>query len=199
MADTVEDICNQALGMVGVTTFIEGLADDSIEARACSRYYASRRDLLLEHFPWPFAEKTATLVQIAGFTPVRYAFAYGLPTDCLKVRELWSGIVRPRVDEKLTYGFQNYLDAKVLITNESAPKLVYTARIENPRLFSASFGDALAAALALRLAQALPSRLDYVESARRQYAAALHSAAESELGEQQIELEPDSELIGGGV
>jgi DNA-binding beta-propeller fold protein YncE len=64
MALSEVDICNAALGQVGIDVVISALNDTSTrEARKCNLYYPIARDELQELFPWNYVKKRAPLVR----------------------------------------------------------------------------------------------------------------------------------------
>lgn len=77
------DICNQALAEI-FSASIASMDERSVEAQACSRFYDSSLQEMLEGHPWSFANKRVTLAAIANDRPLEWAFAYSLPTDCAK-------------------------------------------------------------------------------------------------------------------
>lgn len=199
MAETEVELCRRALRRIGVTVTVNSLDDATVEARACKEIYARTRDALLEAFPWPRATKTTSLPRVSDYTPLRYAYAYTLPLDCLLVREIWTGAVRTQREDMIPFGLEIVGDATVLVTDHEAPQIIYTARVEDLGKWPALRAKALEWGLAVELALALPNRLDQAENARRQYAMALHLAADRELNSEQLPVEPDSELVRGGV
>ncbi len=107
MANSVIDICNQALATVGTRSTISSLTEDSPEALACSQQYASTRDKLLRAAPWNFATRWAALgllkalpglpesnitavsnVWQTTYPPPPWAYSYAYPTNCLMVRSV---------------------------------------------------------------------------------------------------------------
>jgi hypothetical protein len=192
VATSVLQICNQALSRVGVTQRIESLdEEDSEAARACDLWFEQCRDALLTEVPWPFATKTATLNQIASFEPLRRMYGYTLPDDCLKVQEIWTGVVATRPGDRYAFEYEQHEGVRVLVTDQSEVDVVYTARVEDPLQWTPLFIDALAWSLACELSIAL-EKGDRTEYARQRYAIALSHAAAVALGEPTPEPEPDA-------
>src|SRR5690242_16856180 len=60
------DICNIALGRIGVDRTVVNLStEQSKEARNCRRFYPMCRDITIEKAPWPFLVATVALAQIS--------------------------------------------------------------------------------------------------------------------------------------
>src|SRR5512146_1689119 len=91
-------ICNMALGHIGVTKFIAALTDRSNEANVCNLYYEQARDFVLEDLPWPFATRYISLGLVTDFTaltiPHDWSYAYRYPSDCVFARRLVTTIGR---------------------------------------------------------------------------------------------------------
>ncbi len=145
------DICNQALAMVGAD-FIQALDNSTKRARACSAFYPVLRDYLLARLDWPFAKKLKVLTpldaeQLSFKVPDGW-YPYQVPSDCLAPRDLHPPGSRSRWKQ-----FQNVL--LIPVPSSAEPKLYYTARIENPSLFSMTFVNLLAVGIAARLAPSI--------------------------------------------
>lgn len=65
-ADSVEVICNMALGYAGVRARINSIDEASAAAQTCKVYYTQYRDDLLNEYRWPFATRRADLVPYTG-------------------------------------------------------------------------------------------------------------------------------------
>lgn len=101
---TETDVANLALSHVGTRATIASLAENSPEARACSRFFAHCRDETLAATWWNFARATAslTLLKAAPGTPEfvgsvvplwtdsypapPWQYEYAYPADCIKAR-----------------------------------------------------------------------------------------------------------------
>jgi len=84
MSQSVVDICNSALSMVGAAS-IMSLTDNSREARVCNlQYDSNRRDELRKHY-WNFALKRVSLAPDTAAPAFDYAYQFTLPPDCLRI------------------------------------------------------------------------------------------------------------------
>jgi len=160
MASTVS-ICNLALGHLGADK-IDALSEASTEARACNRFYDQTLDALLAAGPpWRFARHEAVLAEVSGESGGRWAHAYALPVDLIRVRE-----VRP-ADETAAGALlagdlqggdngQPYeLFGDRLLANLSPVSLRYIRRVDDPSKFPPLFVETLSWHLAARLAMPL--------------------------------------------
>lgn len=196
MASSEVDICNIALGRIGVKAWIESLNGSSEAARACKVYYGHSRDAVLSAFPWPFATRRATLAAASGVTYSGWSYAYALPSDFLHAQHLWMGSRSPRVDERAAFALESTTSSgRVLISDLEDAELVYTARVEVVTSYPPLFVEALAWKLAADLAMPLSAKRDLAIAARAAYPVALNDAAAASLRGEAGEMDPESELI----
>ena len=153
---SVVSICNLALSNIGKEN-ISSLSEATAEARACSQFYEITRDMLLQGYPWRFAETTVSLAEIDNLKPGAWGYAYQRPSDCLKVR--W---VRPEysVDapamtrqDELSLPYE--IEGDVIFCDLSPAFLRFTSRLTDPTKFHPLFVDDLSWHLAVRLAMPL--------------------------------------------
>lgn len=180
MATTVAAICNLALLHCGVTRRITDIDNDNTnESRACVTSYPIARDDVLESVEWPFATATVALALVTDYTattdPYEWAYAYRLPSDCIKARHIVSSVRRNDLTPK--FSLAQDADGLLLVTDEVDPTLVYTKRWEDPARYAASFANAIAWRMAVDLAPALSRDLAWAERAEQRAPFALSSAA----------------------
>lgn len=224
MATAEAQICNKALGRIGVKTWIDDLTtDQSEEAEACNVFYVDERDSLLKRFPWPFATKRAQLVLLANESRSGWAYCYALPSDCLQARYIWpnglnqilytpvqpsnlSGVWTnprtPRYDQRVPYAIEKQTNSDDMMiccdfgsSVNGQPELVYTARITDVSKFSPLFTDALAWLLAQDIAMPLTMNVERYKLAKEEAHEALTLCEAEALKEQQEDVPPDSESI----
>src|SRR3569833_584962 len=74
--------CNLALRQCRAAPIVD-IAEDSIEARECARYYPQCLRILLERHDWAFANRRATLAELAtNDRAAEWGHVYVLPADC---------------------------------------------------------------------------------------------------------------------
>jgi len=150
-------ICNLALSNVGKDN-INSLDETGAEARACRQFYELTRDTLLQAYPWRFARGLMSMAELAQDVKTRWAYAYKLPNDCLKVRLVrpdygsTEGQIITRQDE-ISTPFD--VDGGMVYCDLSPAIIDYTKRAVDPARFSPLFIDALSWHLAVRLAMPL--------------------------------------------
>ena len=150
------DICNMALARIGVRRFISALTDPSDNAAACKQLVPMCRDRGVASFPFPFAEKRATLALLPT-TRDGYAYMYQAPADMLVARYIWAGIRNPYPDQKIPFTLEASDDntSTVLLTDQPNAELVYTSQVPATNSCPPLVADAIAWALAVELSMAL--------------------------------------------
>lgn len=200
MAKTVVDICNMALGRIGVSRYISDINEPSNEARVCRVFYESTRDRVLSDFDWNFATSYAALQDI-GSPPVGWLYRYRYPNNCMKVCKVME---TPDTDtdtdtEPPAVPFSVVEDEAngelAICCNILTPTLKFTRRITIPSLFSWSFINALAWALAAELAIPLAAQPGYATAANNAYTASLVQGMARNLNEAKEQPAPESEFL----
>lgn len=204
MALTVEAICNLALLRIGQREpLIDSLtADETTEAAIAKVIWEPTRDAALEEFAWPFATRRSSLA-LSVVEHEAWDYVYALPSDCVAVRSIWGGQRVIGADQRVPFAIEHDVTSgkSVLLTDQDEVSLVYTARITNVALYSASFVQALAWKLAAEFALAIPEKSRLAAGLEQKYLMEIRKAAASALNQQQEDAPADSELIryqGGG-
>jgi hypothetical protein len=152
------DICNMALGHIGVSEAIEDLTGTTLESQTCALHFAPARDSLLAEYAWPFATRRAVLAEVEGAVRTDWAYVYALPSDCLNARGLVTpGDRNPPVEGRYPFRLEAADDGEslVLLTDLEAAELVYTLQHTTTAAWPPGFVDTLALRLAARLASPL--------------------------------------------
>ena len=135
--------CNLALGELRAPSIID-IAEDTLEARECARYYPICLRILLERHDWAFANRRAALAELAiNDRTAEWAHAYILPAGCATPLRLVAA-----------YGDAPdfIVENRTLYTQLGNAVLEYAANDVTDSEMPGLFGDALAYALAARLA-----------------------------------------------
>jgi hypothetical protein len=168
---SIVGICNLALSNIRKSS-ISDLNEASEEARQCKIHYEISRDTLLQLYPWEFAGTVQSLAPVDNDWTSRWAYAYKRPNTCLKIRRVVPEVDYPNDIDPPTHG----LRGSTVYTSYDPAFIEFTRREENPTLFPPLFVDALAWALASRLAVPLTAdrslRADAVQMASAARAAA---------------------------
>jgi hypothetical protein len=143
--DSIVSICNAALIALGEMP-ITALTDPNKRAGLCSaRYDSVRRDVLRGH-PWNCA---MTMVALAASTtaPVtKYAYAYPLPADCLRLIDV------PDMADQDSY---DVMSGSVLCDSDPALNIIYVRDLTDPTQFDPSLAKVLGLALAVDICMSL--------------------------------------------
>ncbi len=161
-ATTDVEICNAALGRLGVET-ITALADSNPRARLCNILYDKRRDTLLRMHPWNFATVRDSLTEDATAPDHGYTRRYELPTGCLHVRT---------IDSELPWE----VESGFILTDDPECLIKYTARVTDVELFDVCFSEMLAIDLAHEMCMPLTGSASRKESLKEDLKRALQEA-----------------------
>lgn len=176
MSASETQICNLALIKFGEKT-INSLEDDTKEGRACKALYPLLREQMLSAHPWNFAMARADISAQLSDTPAfGYDYAYQLPSDCLRVWELYDQYA-DTTSARVWYS-QSQLSKNVSISEdewEVEGRELLTDRSENiyiryikdvtvtghfPSMFVECLALRLAAELAVKLAESKSMRAE---------------------------------------
>lgn len=190
------EICNLALSRVAVTQAIASFTERSKEAEQCRVLYPHLREVVLQEFPWPFAESIVALASLGSPAP-GWAFRYRYPADCLKIRNIVQPGFRRALSSDMEIPYQIGYDAGGRVIHTDQPEAVcrFTFKVEDSTFFDALFVEALAWRLAMDLALPLTSKPDLQQFAAQQYQMALTLAEGSAFQESQSDPEPESEFV----
>jgi hypothetical protein len=100
-------ICNQGLFHAAAGKQIASLDEKSAEARACSLFYDTAKDQVLEAFAWPFATLTASLELVQQQPTPEWGYSYRLPVDCMAPRRILSSSVNASPFPNIFDGFNS--------------------------------------------------------------------------------------------
>ena len=146
MASDVE-ISNAALQKLGAGSIIS-LADESVQARACTRCYSRLRRAELRKHGWNFARARAQLAADVTAPLFTYANQFQLPSDFLRM------LSPDPIMNINTFDWQ--IEGLKILTNDSAPlDLVYINDVTDPNTMDELFRDALSARMALEMCEEL--------------------------------------------
>lgn len=185
---TETEICQMALDHIGATQ-ISDIAETSVEAETCRRFYDAARQHALRDFPWGFASTVEQLAEVTADPLFGYDYCYYYPANCLFIRELKLAI--PNTDP-IPFKVALYSDAvgKVIVTNEPVAVAHYTYDVTNTELFDAAFLNALTWRLATDITMPLTKSFAMQQACAEIYARYISAAARSDAAEGRAE-KPD--------
>lgn len=207
MPQTVSAIqlCNIALGRIGVLQPITSFSDGTAASIACSAAYDFKRQLLLNAFPWGWASKYVVLTQVSSNSApanAEWAYAYQYPTDCLQIRRImctpagqtsaypgsqptpsWNRNDTDAYPAPYEIGYIN--GAQVIYTDQANATAKYTFDQGDTTPFTPEFAEIFAWAIAVEIAFPLANSMDRREMAKREYDKAVIAGASQALNESQ--------------
>lgn len=168
------DIVNAALARIGYKNRISQLFEGSRAAKNALDIYAQTRDQLLRQADWPFAQRDLLGVlirsapvggyfppnnwtNVSTFPPQPWLYAYGYPSDCIKVRAVKpSEILLPNYAPRPhLFTIANDGSDRVILSNVTNAIITYVGQITDPTDMPPDFLEAFVAALGRRLAAVL--------------------------------------------
>lgn len=192
-------VCNLALSYVGNAQRINAFNEETLEAQQSELHYAATRDELLEVFPWRFAARRAVLAELSQ-ERTGWDFVYALPTDCLAPRRIWNGLHEESSRPELEIAFDVEatgtagVSGRCLLTNQSEAELLYTAECPTVALWSPTFVQAVAWALAVKLALVVPVKPQLAAQVEGKAARALTIARAAQMNARRVGREAPSAI-----
>lgn len=215
MASPVE-VCNLALGRIGIDQLIEDLNDPNTRARQCNFHYRLAFDQVVQDFPWNFAQKVVQLAQVVGVTVPGYAYVYRYPSDCLKAHVLTDSSGNRMISaanqfyDIWNYGSQALVNmrwpyivmadpltpgARIIATDLPEAYLWHTATVEDINQTSPLFRSALAWKIAGEVALSIRAETRLHTNAVQQYAWVVSQAQVTSHGESVPDREPAPQAV----
>jgi hypothetical protein len=171
--------------------------ENSQEANACRRFYDTAREITLRDFNWPFTTKETSLTLVSSNPTEEWSYSYRYPTDCLKLRRIFSGIRNDSRQSRVPYKIVRDTAGKLIYTNQINAFMEYTFDETDSSRFDSDFVMALSLRLAAYIAPRLTSGDPFKmgERAIRLYFVEIGKAQSSAANEQQDEEKPNAEWI----
>jgi hypothetical protein len=108
---SVVDICNSALNLLGAST-ISALTDDTKNARLCNQRYEPIRNRIFRSHNWNCLIKRVQLAKDSTSPVVEFAHQYTLPSDCLRVLKIHTGVTDSIVSD-IEYKIEGIADERL--------------------------------------------------------------------------------------
>jgi len=173
---SVVDIVNRALSKLGDMR-ISSLADPTEAAGLASSVYEAVRDAEIAVHAWNFAKCRVMLPTEIDPPAFGWELQYLLPVDCLRVLQAgpWPQAV---LDDYVNYDTRSFVieGGKILTNHGPALNLIYLRRETDSGLYPPAFVEALAAKLAVEMAESLTGSNSKRELAWKEYEQAVKLA-----------------------
>lgn len=214
MAASVIEICNRALGRIGIDQLIESLDDQNNRARNCKLQYEPCRDEVLQDFPWNFAQTSVALALVAAVSVPGWRYAYRYPNNALKVHRITGPEgVRMLGLSSWTHEVWNYDvlfpnkmpfsvmadpvndGARIIVSDVELAYAWFTSKVTDPSQFSPLFRSALSWRMGMELALSMKAATNLFTNATQQYGWVVSQAQVGSLGEEQGDRPPMSAAV----
>lgn len=178
MAVSRTNVINLALQSIAANTIADP-DEDTESARQAKICYDQVVRREIEAHPWYFAKAQATLPANAGAPTFKFAYAFNLPSNFLRLVELqdrWVFSMLRNIDTNPIPAYE--IQGRAILTDLAAPlNIGYLAdKTDDPSLWPPTFVQVAAMALAVRLAYPLTKSDGAVKMAKESYAEALTMA-----------------------
>lgn len=195
MASSV-DIVNIALTLLGESR-IMNLTDNTKPAREANAIFEYTRDALLGGFNWSFAKVRAQLPALVDVPEFGFDNKFQMPVDCLRlifVGDYYVGADLTNYRGSDTSEFA--IEGREILTNLAAPlNIRYIKKITDASQFSPNFTYALAAKLAVDLAEPLTQSETKAARAESRFMYEIRQAVRANAIELPPEKLPDDEWV----
>lgn len=151
------DIYNFALAHVGVTPSITDTTERSAEANICNLFYPQVVREMYEEWPWPHSMKTGTLALSKKDPNSEWAFAYGYPTDAMRVIRILSGVQPETNDSQIAFKVYGEGPGRRIYTNQDSAEAEWVFLEDQEDKWPAGFAMAVSHRLAVKIAPKLTS------------------------------------------
>lgn len=163
-------VCNKALMQMGGKKITSLAKPTMVEERDCAEIYTGLRNEVLTAYPWKFARKRKALVKSSTTPAFGFANAFVLPSDCalpLSIHHQYSTSALNAYPQDLEPVWT--VEGDLLLTDETAVNLHYTAYPYDASKYSVAFVKALALLLASYLAMSVGKNPTLATSLRSEY------------------------------
>lgn len=167
MALSRTQVINRALQLIAADT-ISDPDEDTTSARTAKLEYDAVVRAELSAYPWYFAKRQAQLAQEADTPLFKYAYAFTLPSDFMRLVELESrwvfAVDRNTQDTDPTPPYE--MQGRSLLTDLTAPLRIGYVRdaTDEPTIWHPLFEEVVVASLAAVLANPLAKSMSLVEA-----------------------------------
>ncbi len=190
------NIINRALIKVGQPLISS--TNQEPNGKIMGMVYEDMRDFLIADYPWRFSLKRVVLAPDEEPPVSGFAYAYTLPSDFLALYRFGDYFKMPNYSNQIVSSDERYSieGNKILCNVPSALKIVYSARIEDPALFSVCFKEALIVKIAAEISMRLKQSAQLQNNFNNEFAALLERAEFNDEILRDAETVPDGSWVG---
>ncbi len=137
MAVSAVRICNLALSIIGASSNLESLDENTAEAQQCKLWYDHAREQTLIAHNWNEARKRLALAAHSEDPPDGiWIFRYQYPSDCLVAREIENPLGKDADAVPFEVETDTAGDTKSILTDVEDAVLIYTRDLKTTTIFS---------------------------------------------------------------
>lgn len=159
------DLVNRALVEIASRQPIASLST-TIQGVYASTIYQAAVNMLLRQEDWEFCRTEVALSTVAGMPALGWGFQYAYPTDCQKVRQVVPATWDAYDPQPVRWDVGNLVGTptrKVIWTNETAAKLVYSSNNVTPDQMDSLYQEQLVRYLGSILIMPIGGRPDFAQ------------------------------------
>ena len=172
MAQSAVDACNSALQKLGAARILS-IDDNSHEARQCKAAFDSNRRAELRKHNWNFAIKRVTLAPDAKAPAFGFAYAFTIPSDCLKILK------------SNDYDLDWVLEGRKILTNAgNVLELRYIFDVTDATQWDSAFYDMFSISLAIDMCESITNSTNKRQVLQQEYKDARSEARRNNAFEQ---------------
>jgi len=162
-------VAKLALQHIGDRFDITSLTEATPEAEQVNLVFENARDAMLAEHPWTFCKAFYSPARLSGAVPSHWAYMFPYPTDGLKVWRIEDpmGPNRPPIPFNVLRATVGGASTKVIVSNESEPEFMYSAKITSPSEWSPHFVLALSWRIASMIVMPLTGSADVKDRVQR--------------------------------
>lgn len=114
MSDQIT-ISNMALSALGVSTLIQDLSEDSVEANACNMFFDQARQELLAGYAWNFASYTVALSLVSQNPTPQWAYSYAYPANAFRIQKILGPVRNEQRKDRISWHVESDGNGGMLI------------------------------------------------------------------------------------
>lgn len=178
-------VAKLALQHIGDRFDITALDEATPEAEQVNLVFEPARDALLAEHPWNFARSYYSPGRLSGTVPANWAYMFSYPTDGLKVWRIEDPLGRNRdpLPFDVLRATVGGASVKVLVSDESEPEFMYSAKITSPIDWSPHFVLALSWRIAEMITRPLTGSDEVQQRVKREAEEEVRKAKDTDSNE----------------
>lgn len=162
-----------ALSLIGHGDSIESLDERSPASAESRRWLPMAKSLSFEAANWPFARQYKALALVTSDPNIRWSYAYRYPKSAVTV---WRIPINAKAHDSAPFSIGHDDGGRLVYTNQPDAVAEYTAAVEQPLFYPATFASLVMNQLAVFLSIALTKKPQVVRDMKLAHLEALSVA-----------------------